>query len=70
MPTYDYACRGCPNEFEHRQPISEDPLQQCPSCNAPLLYRKISGGAGVVFKGTGFYETDYKRPRKKEDPSE
>jgi putative FmdB family regulatory protein len=66
MPTYEY---GCPNghHFEKVQKISERPRTKCPVCGAPAT-RKISGGAGLVFKGSGFYITDYgkdgKGPRK------
>ena len=57
MPTYEY---GCPNghHFEKVQKISEKPRTKCPVCGAPAT-RKISGGAGLVFKGSGFYITDY-----------
>jgi putative FmdB family regulatory protein len=66
MPTYEY---GCPNghHFEKVQKITEKPRVRCPECGAPAT-RKISGGAGLVFKGSGFYITDYgkdgKGPRK------
>jgi putative FmdB family regulatory protein len=66
MPTYEY---GCPNghHFEKIQKITEKPRVKCPECGAPAT-RKISGGAGLVFKGSGFYITDYgkdgKGPRK------
>ncbi|MGI6458182.1 MAG: FmdB family zinc ribbon protein [bacterium] len=61
MPTYDYICEACNYEFESFQSMKEDPLTDCPSCSEPKLRRKIGMGAGIIFKGTGFYETDYKK---------
>jgi len=60
MPTYDYACEACGHELEIFQSMSEKPKRKCPKCNALKLYRKIGSGAGVIFKGSGFYETDYR----------
>ncbi len=57
MPTYEYRCSNG-HFFERRQKISERPVTRCPECGAPAR-RQISGGAGLVFKGTGFYITDY-----------
>ena len=59
MPTYEYKCKGCEEAFEIFQKISEDPLKSCPVCGGELK-RIISGGAGIIFKGSGFYTTDYK----------
>jgi putative FmdB family regulatory protein len=59
MPTYHYKCKACDHEFEEFQGMSEDPLVKCPSCGKKKLVRLISG-AGLVFKGSGFYLTDYK----------
>ena len=68
MPTYEYACPAG-HEFEKFQRITEKPRARCPTCGRAAT-RKISGGAGLVFKGTGFYITDYgkdgKGPRKAE----
>lgn len=61
MPTYDYACSACGHEFEIFQSIKASNLLDCPACNKPKLKRKIGLGAGIIFKGGGFYETDYKR---------
>jgi putative FmdB family regulatory protein len=61
MPTYEYACKLCGHEFEIFQPITADSLKRCPVCKKQGLRRIISGGAGLIFKGSGFYETDYKR---------
>jgi putative FmdB family regulatory protein len=60
MPTYEYRCRKCGFEFEEFQSIVADPLTICPRCAGPV-FRVISGGSGLIFKGSGFYETDYKR---------
>ncbi|MCK5943992.1 MAG: zinc ribbon domain-containing protein [Planctomycetes bacterium] len=60
MPTYDYACKACGHRFEEFQSMSSDPLKKCPSCNKNKLERLIGAGAGVIFKGSGFYETDYR----------
>lgn len=64
MPTYEYACKECNHQFEVRQNITKDPLQQCPKCNQIALRRLISKGGGVIFKGSGFYATDYRDPPK------
>ena len=60
MPTYDYKCDSCGEEFEHFQHITEDPLKKCPRCGKNSAKRLIGGGAGLIFKGSGFYITDYK----------
>jgi len=60
MPTYDYRCKSCGYQFEEFQSISDDPLVICPQCAEPSLKRILTGGAGLVFKGSGFYLTDYK----------
>ena len=71
MPTYDYICGDCNNEIEVFQRMSEDPLKECPECSQPSLRRKICLGAGIIFKGGGFYETDFKdRKGSKTDKSE
>jgi putative FmdB family regulatory protein len=61
MPTYDYVCRACGHEFERFQRISEGSLRKCPECGELKLRRLMGAGAGIIFKGSGFYETDYKR---------
>ena len=66
MPTYDYICELCNKEFELFHSISDNAKRFCPFCQKEGLKRKIGAGAGVIFKGNGFYETDYKR--KKEEP--
>jgi putative FmdB family regulatory protein len=61
MPTYDYVCEACGHEFEHFQSMSDPRLGKCPKCGKKKLVRKVGAGGGVIFKGSGFYETDYKR---------
>ena len=60
MPTYDYECRKCGHRFEQFQSITAAPLKTCPKCKGRLA-RLLSGGAGIIFKGSGFYHTDYKK---------
>ena len=60
MPTYDYVCKACEYRFEEFQSMSADPLKKCPKCKKNKLERLIGTGAGVIFKGSGFYETDYR----------
>jgi putative FmdB family regulatory protein len=60
MPTYEYACQKCGHEFEQFQSMRDEPLKKCPKCGKPALKRLVGGGAGLIFKGTGFYITDYK----------
>ena len=60
MPTYEYECTKCNHAFESTQKMSDKPLENCPECGAPVK-RLIGKGSGIIFKGTGFYETDYKR---------
>ena len=60
MPTYDYVCEACQHEFEAFQSIKADRLQKCPACGRKKLRRLIGPGAAIVFKGSGFYKTDYR----------
>jgi putative FmdB family regulatory protein len=60
MPTYDYRCKACGHELELFQSISEAPKRKCPKCKKQKLERRIGGGAGFLFKGSGFYLTDYR----------
>ena len=74
MPTYDYACQKCGHEFEEFQAITAKPLRKCPECGKLALKRLIGTGAGIIFKGSGFYQTDYrsdsyKQGAKKDTPS-
>jgi len=59
MPTYDYQCNECGYEFELFQYMNDEPLKSCPKCKGPVE-RKIGAGAGLIFKGSGFYITDYR----------
>jgi putative FmdB family regulatory protein len=59
MPTYEYECQECGSRLERFQPISASPLKTCPECRG-RLQRLISAGAGIIFKGSGFYATDYR----------
>jgi putative FmdB family regulatory protein len=71
MPTYEYLCHNgdCSHEFETFQSMKDDALVTCPACKQPTLRRKIGLGAGIIFKGSGFYETDYKRKPQAEGSS-
>jgi putative FmdB family regulatory protein len=60
MPTYEYACSKCGHHFEQFQSMRDEPLRKCPKCHKAALKRLIGGGAGLIFKGSGFYITDYK----------
>ncbi|MEM6315806.1 MAG: FmdB family zinc ribbon protein [Planctomycetota bacterium] len=60
MPTYDYRCDACGHAFEKFQSMSAPHLRKCPACGKNKLKRLIGTGAGVIFKGGGFYETDYR----------
>ncbi len=66
MPTYDYLCKKCGLNFEHFQTMFDLPLTDCPSCGSSVR-RLISGGTGLIFKGTGFYLTDYKKKSNSKD---
>ena len=59
MPTYEYQCKNCGHTFEELQSFAEPPLVRCPQCNTDSLMRVLGGGSGVIFKGSGFYQTDY-----------
>ena len=60
MPTYDYACDACKHGFEAFEPITAEPQKKCPKCKKKKLRRLFGAGAGLVFKGSGFYQTDYR----------
>jgi len=74
MPTYDYLCQSCGHELEIFQQITAKPIKKCPSCGEMDLKRLIGTGSGVLFKGSGFYQTDYrsesyKKSAKADSPS-
>lgn len=69
MPTYDYRCDGCGHRFERFHSISDNSAIRCPVC-AGHARRVISAGAGLIFKGSGFYVTDYKNPERKRKSGE
>lgn len=60
MPTYDYQCAACNHEFEVFQGINDELLVKCPACGKKKLKRLFGAGAGIIFKGSGFYQTDYR----------
>jgi len=69
MPTYDYVCDSCKHDFEEFQSIKAAPLKKCPKCGKSSLRRLIGAGAAIVFKGSGFYQTDYRSDAYKKDAS-
>jgi putative FmdB family regulatory protein len=64
MPTYEYECQACGHTFEKFQSMTARPVRVCPACHKRNVRRLIGTGAGVIFKGSGFYETDYRRKSK------
>jgi putative FmdB family regulatory protein len=60
MPTYEYRCDACEHNFDEFQSFSEAPLKKCPKCGKSRLRRVFGSGAAVIFKGSGFYQTDYR----------
>lgn len=69
MPTYEYLCRNCGHAVEELQSMSEAPLVRCPKCGKDSLVRVMGTGGALIFKGSGFYLTDYKKGRKSESTS-
>lgn len=68
MPTYDYSCTACGHDFEAFHSMKDPPIAVCPKCGKRKVKRHVGGGAGLIFKGTGFYITDYKnKPAKAGD---
>jgi putative FmdB family regulatory protein len=60
MPTYEYHCDACEYNFDEFQSINDKPLKKCPKCGKPKLRRVFGAGAAIIFKGSGFYQTDYR----------
>ncbi len=60
MPTYEYRCNACENKWEEFQPITAAAIKKCPACKKNKAERIISAGGGIIFKGSGFYQTDYR----------
>jgi putative FmdB family regulatory protein len=60
MPTYDYQCKACGHRWELFQSIKDKPVKKCPECGKARAERMIGAGAGILFKGSGFYQTDYR----------
>lgn len=60
MPTYDYVCDACEHAFEEFQSMMDEPLKKCPKCKKNRLRRLLGTGAAIIFKGSGFYQTDYR----------
>jgi putative FmdB family regulatory protein len=60
MPTYDYECDACSHHWELFQKITDDPVKKCPKCGKKKAVRQFGTGAAIMFKGSGFYETDYR----------
>ena len=69
MPTYDYKCQECNYTFELFQPMTSEPVKHCPKCNGKVK-RLIGTGAGTIFKGSGFYQTDYKNNTAKKEKTD
>ncbi len=60
MPTYEYRCNSCGHEFELFQSITAKPVRKCPQCGKSAVKRLLGTGSGIIFKGSGFYQTDYR----------
>ncbi|HBL43886.1 FmdB family zinc ribbon protein [Gimesia sp.] len=67
MPTYDYECSQCGHKWEEFQSITAKPLRKCPECGRLKAKRVIGAGGGIIFKGSGFYQTDYRSSSYKKD---
>lgn len=67
MPTYDYSCAACGHRFERFESINVEGAKECPKCGKKKAKRMLGTGAGLIFKGSGFYTTDYKKASSGED---
>lgn len=63
MPTYEYECQNCGHKFEKFQYMTEKAVKECPQCHKQSAKRLISAGSGIIFKGSGFYATDYRKDK-------
>lgn len=63
MPTYGYSCTSCSHNFDTFQSMNDKPIKKCPHCKKNTLKREIGTGGGIIFKGTGFHATDYRKPK-------
>ena len=63
MPTYGYVCDECGHEFEVFHSITAEPQLECPNCDGKQVRKLLTGGSGLIFKGSGFYITDYKKAK-------
>ena len=70
MPTYEYKCGSCGHKFEKFQTITKRSIRKCPKCGKLKLKRLIGSGSGIIFKGSGFYGTDYRSKEYKKDAEE
>jgi putative FmdB family regulatory protein len=70
MPTYEYACPKCGHSFELFQSMRDEPIKRCPKCGKLGVKRLVGSGAGLIFKGSGFYITDYKKKSPEKSGSE
>ncbi len=61
MPTYDYECKKCGHRFEKSHSMTAEPIKTCPKCKKDAVVRLIGSGSGLIFKGSGFYATDYRK---------
>ena len=68
MPTYDYYCDACHHAFELFHSMKDEPVRKCPKCKKLKVRRLLGTGGGIIFKGTGFYQTDYKSSGGKKSP--
>ena len=67
MPTYDYECEACGHKFEKFQSMTARPIRKCPKCGKRKVRRLLGMGAGIIFKGSGFYQTDYRSESYRKD---
>ncbi len=68
MPTYEYECKSCGHRFENFHSMTAKPIKTCPKCHKKSVNRLIGSGAGFIFKGSGFYATDYRKGSPSAEP--